>query len=84
VTDTPDSALSQIDHPDREYVHVARAFPEDVQKELLAEAVVDAFTAMMKKWMEDDPIGFSEALVTATTRASMGDAENHRTAEGIA
>lgn len=84
MSDNHEGALSQIEHPEREYVHVAQAFPEEVQKQLLAEAVVDAFTAMMEQWMEDDPMGFSEALVTATTRASMGDAENHRAAEGIA
>lgn len=82
--DTPEGALSQIEHPDREYVDAFDAFPEDVQKQIAAEALVKGFEAKMKQWIDDDPMGFLESFDEASQRSRVGDPKNHRQAEGYA
>lgn len=72
-----DRGLSQIDHPDREYVPVYSALP----KEVVAEILVNGFSALLKKQMQEDPLGTLDMMSTAVHRSNVND-ENHRTAEG--
>ncbi len=83
MTAKDDSSLSQIEHPEREYVHVVHAFPDEVQKQILGEALVEGFSQLLQKRASEKPMQFLEAVSTGVYRNSVEE-ENHRKAEGIA
>ena len=76
--------LQQIDHPEREYVHVVEAFPDSVKAEYLYRFKALVGLAYFKKMVEEDPLKAMDAFSEAIERSQLGDCEAHREAEGIA